>query len=154
MRPHELSGAIVFRASARPFIALGITFGILFALLTYGSATGGGWWLSAIGFSVLVVVMIHLAMVKITFSDGQMSYRTLLRGTRSFSLSDLEQAYTIRIFGAYGASRLLLLQLRDGKKISIRVPIFARKDLTEIFDLLGSKFEGPRTIGVYNDETA
>jgi hypothetical protein len=154
MRRRELGGAIVFRASARPFIALGTTFGLLFALLTYGSFQGGGWWLSAIEFSVLVVTMLHLAMVKITFSDGQMSYRDLLRGTRSFSLSDLEQAYTKRVFGPYGASRLLFLQLRNGGKISIRVPIFARTDLTEIFDLLGSKFEGPRSVGVYSDETA
>jgi hypothetical protein len=154
MRHREIKGAVVFRASARPFVALGITFGLIFALLTYGSFNGGGWCLSLIGFLILVVVMVHLAMVKITFSDGQMSYRTLLRGTRSFSLSDLERAYTRRVFGPYGASRLLLLQLRNGRKISIRVPIFARTDVTKIFDLFGSKFEGPRTVGVYNDETA
>jgi hypothetical protein len=150
MRHRELNETVVFRPSARPFIALGITFGLLFALLTYGSFMGGGWWLSASGFAVLVFVMVHLAMVKITFSEGHMSYRTLLRGTRSFSLSDLQQAYARRVFGPYGASRLLYLHLRNGQAI----PLFAKNDLTEIFDRLGSKFEGPRTIGVYGDEAA
>jgi len=39
------------------------------------------------------------------------------------------------------------------KAIRVNIKVFSREDLGRLFDLLGSKFQGPRRIGVYTDES-
>jgi hypothetical protein len=146
------------RACARPYIALGIIFGFLFAFgIWQATVPGGDWRITGITGATLFLTMLWLATLRIQYSEGQLSYRSLFVGTRSISISDIESAETRVVSSAKGSRRLLFIYAhpeRAQRPIRINVVLFSKEDMGQLFDLLGPKFKGPRTIGVYTDETA
>ena len=146
------------RACTRPYIIFGLIFGFLFAFgIWQVSVPGGDWRIALLTGAAFLLTMLWVGAIRIQYSDGQLSYRTLFTGTRSVPLGDIESAETKLISTSKGSYRLLLIHIRPEKTqrpISIKISLFSKEDVGRLFDLLGPKFKGPRGIGVYTDESA
>jgi len=121
------------RACARPYIALGIIFGFLFAFgIWQATVPGGDWRITGITGATLFLTMLWLATLRIQYSEGQLSYRSLFVGTRSISISDIESAETRVVSSAKGSRRLLFIyahQERAQRPIRINVVLFSKEDM-------------------------
>ena len=145
------------RADRSGYLALG---GISFSLTLFGlyaaiRTPAHDWNFVHVPAGSLALVVFWLRSVRLRVVDGELSYKTLF-GTRRINLSDIERAET-RLFGtSKGKYRALIVYPRAGKMqkaIRVNIKVFSREDLGRLFDLLGSKFQGPRRIGVYSDES-
>jgi hypothetical protein len=154
VRPERLD----IRACKRPYIALGLVFGLLLYLGVWqATVPGGDWRITLLTGAAFFLTMSWVSTDRIRYSDGQLSYRTLFAGTRSVPLSDIESAAT-KVISWKGASTVaLFIHLRREKAqrpIRIKISFYSKEDLGRLFDLLGPKFKGSRRIGVYTDQTA
>jgi len=104
---------------------------------------------------LLVFSLFWLRSIRLRVRGVELCYRTLF-WTRRVNLSDIEKAET-RLFGtSKGTYRALVIYPRGGrmrKPMRVNIKVFSREDLRRIFDFLGPKFQGPRRIGVFTDES-
>jgi hypothetical protein len=101
--------------------------------------------------------MLWVGTIRIQYSEGELSYRTLFSGTRSVLLVDIESAETKVIGTSKGAYRLLVIYLRPEKAqkpMAMNIKLLSKEDVGRLFDILGPKFKGSRRIGIYSDESA
>jgi hypothetical protein len=97
-----------------------------------------------------------LRSIRLRIVDGELSYGTLF-ATRSIRLIDIEKAETQLVGTGRVPTRVLVIHPRPEttqKPMRVNIKVFSREDLSRLFDLLAPKFKGPRTIGVYTDESA
>jgi len=153
MRMDELDA----RADRSGYLALG---GISLFFDTFRTLCSYSYSSSRLEFRVCSCWIVGSCGVLVAFRSAascgwELSYKTLF-GTRRINLSDIERAET-RLFGtSKGKYRALIVYPRAGKMqkaIRVNIKVFSREDLGRLFDLLGSKFQGPRRIGVYTDES-
>ena len=145
------------RADWSGYLALG---GIFFALTLFGlyvaiRTPAHDWNFVYIPAGVLALVVLWLRSFRLRVADGELSYRTLL-ATRRINLLDIEKAET-RLFrtgkGPYLALVIYPRAEKMQKPIRINIKVFSRGDLSRLLDLLGPKFQGPRRIAVFTDES-
>src|SRR4029077_1225303 len=111
---------------------------------------GGDCRLTLLTGAAFFLAMLWVGTIRIQYSDGELSYRTLFSGTRSVPLGDIESAETKVIGTSKGAYRLLLIYLRPEKAqkpMAINIKLFSKEDVGRIFDVLGPKFKSSCRIG-------
>lgn len=156
--PQAQSNELDARACLSSYLILGGIFAglTLFGLYVAISSQAHDWNFVFVPVGILVLVVLWLWSIRLKIAAGQLSYRILF-WTRSISLTDIEKAET-RLFGSgRGEYRALVIYPRGEKlqkPIRVNIKVFSREDLRRLFDLLGPKFHGPRTVGVYTDESA
>jgi hypothetical protein len=137
---------------------LGAIFGFIFVLgIWQATLLGGDWRLTLLTGVAFFLSMLWVGTIRIQYSEGKLSYRTLFSGTRSVLLVDIESAETKVIETSKGAYRLLVIYLRPEKAqkpIAINIKLLSKEDVGRLFDILGPKFKGSRRIGIYSDESA
>jgi hypothetical protein len=146
------------RACSSAYVVLGVIFGFIFVFgIWQATVPGGDWRLTLLAGAAFFLAMLWVGTIRIQFSDGKLSYRTLFSGTRSVLLGGIESAETKVIGTSKGAYRLLLIYLRPEKAqkpMAINIKLFSKEDVGRIFDVLGPKFKSSRRIGIYTDESA
>ena len=154
---HSQPNEVDARADLASYLILGSIF-VFMALVCGVLAIRGprpNWGPTCVIAAVGVSVMLWLKSIRLKIACGELWYSTLF-GTHSIQLADIERAETQVISAGRGAYPALVIHLRQEarqKPLVIRIKVFSREDLARVFDLLGSKFHGPRRIGVYTDET-
>jgi hypothetical protein len=145
------------RACTSSYVVLGVIFGFIFILgIWQATVPGGDWRITLVTGAAFFLAMLWVGTIRIQYSAGLLSYRTLFTGTRSIPLSEIESAETKVISTSKGSYIILLIHPRGEKgqkPIVIKIKLFSREDVRRLFDLLGSKFKGPRRIGVFTDES-
>ena len=155
---HVAINEVDARAGLRSYLILGSLLLVPTLLgLTVAVRTGShDWNLFYVAGGLETFVLLWLRSLRLRIADGELSSRRLL-WTRKFNLSDIQRAETQLVGTSKGSYRALFIYPYPGKEQKpMRVPIgaFAKEDLKRVFDLLGDKFQGPRRIGVYTDESA
>ena len=154
-RPH-LSGI-----DARACLASYLTFGAIFPLLAiFGlfvviKTPNHSYEFVYIPAAIGVGIALWLRAFRLTIADGELTYRTLF-GSRSIRVADIERAETQLVATGRGSYRVLVINPRPEtmqEPIRVNIKVFSREDLRCLFDLLGSKFRGSRTIGVYTSDS-
>ena len=146
------------RACTSSYVVLGVIFGFIFVFgIWQGTVPGGDWKLTLLTGAAFFLTMLWVGTIRIRYSDGKLSYRTLFSGTRFVLLWDIESAETKVIGTGKGLYRLLWIYLRPEKAqkpMTINIKLFSKEDVGRIFDVLGPKFKSSRRIGIYTDESA
>ena len=146
------------RACASSYAILGSIFGLIFVTsIVLATIPGGDWRLPLLTGVVFALTMLWVATIRIQYSDGVLSYYTLFSGRQTVPLSEIDSAETKVISAGKGSTIVLLIHLRGEKAqkpMAIKIKLFSKEDVGQLFDVLGPKFKGPRRIGVYTDETA
>ena len=155
---HSQSLEVDARASLRSYLTLGTIFLLLtlFGLFVAIKTPAHDWNFVYIPAAIGLGVVLWLRTIRLTIADGEFSYHTLF-SIRSIRLSDIEKAETQLIGTSKGQYRALVVYpypASTRKPIRVNIGAFAREDLGRLFDLLSSKFKGPRDIGIYTDESA
>ena len=143
------------RACARPYLILGSIFLLLTLLTLLGArnAPAHDWTIACIPAGFGIAIMLWLSSIRLKVGDGELSYQTIF-GIHSIRLTDIENVENKLIATSRGSYRALVIHPQSHKKpIRINIKHFSREDLRKLFDLLSPVFDGPRTIGVYSDET-
>jgi hypothetical protein len=86
------------------------------------------------------------------FSGTRVSYRSLLTGTKTLRLDEIEKA-EIKIATTVKSGPVYRLILRpesftEKKSIVINMKVFSKADLKRVFDFLGSKLKTERTFSL------
>ena len=146
------------RADRSGYLALGWIFSalILFGFYVVVRSPAHDWNFVYVPAGMLALVVLWLRSIRLRVGDGELCYKTLF-WSRKINLSDIEKAETRLIRASKYSYRALVIYPRAEKMqklMRVNIKVFSREDLGRLFDLLGAKFQGPRRIGVYNDETA
>ena len=145
------------RACARPYLILGCIFLslTLFGLLAVIKTPTHDWRFAYIPAGIGLGLVLGLRAIRLKVADGELSYRTLFR-VRSIRLTDVEKIENQLIGTSKGRYRAIIIYpLPQAKQKPIRINTgpFSREDLGRLFDSLSPVFKGPRSIGIYTDET-
>jgi hypothetical protein len=145
------------RACARPYLILGCTFFLLtlFGLLVAMKTPAHDWRFAYIPAGIGLGLVLWLRAIRLKIADGELSYRTLFRA-RSIRVTDIEKVENQLIGTSKGRYRAIViypLPQAKQKPIRINTGCFSREDLGRLFDLLSQVFKGPRSIGIYTDES-
>jgi hypothetical protein len=135
---------LIVRACASTYAVMGGIWAVLFVFWLGLSLRGvpNGWMATAITGSALGLVLVWSARFQIRISAGTLSYRSLLGGTRSLHLSELEEAEIRFRTVRYGRIPELVLWTEASSRkapIVINMKVFGKGDLNLVFDALGPK---------------
>lgn len=155
---HSPINEVDARACRESYLTLGSIF-LLFTLFGFFVTLEGpkhNWEFVYIPAGLGIGIAFWLRAIRLRIADGELSYGTLF-ATRSIRLTDIEKAETQLIGTSKGQYRALVIYPRPEtmqKPMRVNIKVFSQEDLGRLFDLLAPKFKGPRTIGVYTDESA
>src|SRR5437879_10055589 len=98
------------RACKSSYVVLGVIFGFLFVMgIWQATVPGGDWRLTLLTGTAFFLTMLWVGTIRIQYSEGRLSYRTLFTGTRSVLLGDIESVETKLIGTSKGSNRLLFI---------------------------------------------
>ena len=155
--PQAQTNELDARADWSGYVVFG---GIFFLLVLFGlyvaiKAPAHDWNFVYVPVGILAFVVLWLRSIRLRIAGGELSYRTMF-GTRRINLSDIEKA-EMRLFrtgkGPYRALVIYPRTEKMQKPMRVNTKVFSRQDLGRLFDLFGPKFQGPRRIGAFTDET-
>jgi hypothetical protein len=138
-------------------IVVGI-WALLFLVVLYSALrhANGAWPLVSMLGCVLVFVLCWVWSFRIRIFGNSVSYRSLLAGTRTLQLDEIEKAEvkiaTTEKFGPVYSLILWPESFAEKKSIVINMKVFSKADLNRVFDFLGPKLRTDRRFSLTGTE--
>ena len=146
------------RACASTYAIMVGTWALLFLVVLYSALrhANGAWPLVSVLGGVLLFTLCWVGSFRISIFGNSVSYRSLLAGTRTLRLTEIEKAEikiaTTEKFGPFYKLILWPESFTQKKSIVINMKIFSKADLKRVFDFLGPKLKTERRFSLTSAE--